>query len=360
MADNDRLLERLICIQPKTRDQDWNIMDDAYGCKLWDVHPSCQISGIGHGTKYQGYKHDAAKGIDQLRHTVIIDGLHGAQVRWKSFERVALRHGNSLVRSVITRLIAWSAYTFWIGLALVIISTKWAMAMVSSESYYGDDYYPTESYFDINGIVTALLMMALAIILFLMGVASIVFRPEFLITRWGGKKWGNQPWLFGVEGHCDIGEIESKLFGVNHGHLKWDAFGSPLSRHAPNEFGEVEGVDPMERADVRAYVQQVRARGDTRVGFYPFRRRVLTDLDIHARRHEYHDGDAVRGGAPADCVPAGGQRGRDAAGHRGVDGLDDQYAVPRMRSANGHAGTRVDAAGVEGEVGPAAGGLMLN
>src|SRR4051812_29122113 len=47
MADSDRLLERLICIQPRTRDQEWSAMDDAYGAKLWDIYPTCQISGIG-------------------------------------------------------------------------------------------------------------------------------------------------------------------------------------------------------------------------------------------------------------------------------------------------------------------------
>jgi len=89
--------------------------------------------------------------------------------------------------------------------------------------------------------------------------------PELLLKRVAGKKWNNQPWLFGIEGYCDIGLIESMLFGVNEGHLKWDPFGSPLSRHEPNEFGEVEGMDPMTYADVREYVDGIRARKESRV-----------------------------------------------------------------------------------------------
>jgi hypothetical protein len=98
-----------------------------------------------------------------------------------------------------------------------------------------------------------------------LGFMGVLFRPEFLMTEYSGKKWQNQPWLFGIEGHCDIGEIESKLFGTNEGHLKWAPFGSPLSRHQPNESGEVKGVDPMTRPDVQAEVRRIHAEGKTRV-----------------------------------------------------------------------------------------------
>jgi hypothetical protein len=260
MADSDRLLERLICIQPKTRGQEWDDMEDSYGAKLWDIYPSCQISGIGHGRRYQGQNRDDTKGVDQLRHTVIIDGLRGAQVRWKSFQRVSFKHRRSLIRELVRITMDWSAYLSLFGLVFIIIGASYA----SAQPEYVDGFQVSQG--GLTPYAASLLIPG--ILFFVIGAVFIFFTPEFLITRVGGKKWGNQPWLFGIEGYCPIGEIESKLFGTNEGHLKWDPFGSPLSRHAPNEYGEVQGEDPMGRPDVHEYVRRVRERGETRVSFF--------------------------------------------------------------------------------------------
>jgi hypothetical protein len=355
MADSDRLLERLICIQPMSRAQKWHETEDRYGAKLWDVYPTCQISGVGHGRAYQGQTRDAARGVDQLRNTVIIDGLRGAQVRWKGFARVAFKHRISLVRGLAKYMMDWSAYMALVGLCLII-------AGAAQPSYPRECYYDTCVGGGLNPF--AMTLIPPGVVFFVIGLAGILLTPEFLITRYGGKKWGNQPWLFGIEGHCPIGEIETKLFGTNEGHLRWDAFGSPLSRHRPNEFGEVEGVDPMSRPDVVEEVRRIRARGETRVRSSiscRFEAGAHTDPgpDIHARRHARHEGDAVRGGAAAHRVPARGQRGRHAARHRGVARLDDQHAVPRVRVANGLARAGGDAAGGKGANGPRARRLIL-
>jgi hypothetical protein len=108
MADSDSLLERLICIQPKSRNQRWNEMDDAYGANLWDIYPSCQISGIGHGHPGQSNSQVQGSVEEQLRHTVIIDGLRGAQVRWKSFQRVYTVHRIAFIRKIAQFLLDWS------------------------------------------------------------------------------------------------------------------------------------------------------------------------------------------------------------------------------------------------------------
>jgi hypothetical protein len=145
-----------------------------------------------------------------------------------------------------------------IGIALIAVAARAMSASGGGGSYY--DYYyssPAATY------GTTYLIPGIS--LFICGTIGIILTPELLIKRFGGKKWANQPWLFGIEGYCDIGEIEAKLFGTNEGHLKWDPFGSPLSRHEPNAYGEVQGVDPMSRADVREYVRKVRESGETRV-----------------------------------------------------------------------------------------------
>jgi hypothetical protein len=261
MADSDSLLERLICIQPNSRSDRWEEMDDAYGAKLWDIYPTCQISGLGHGHDYQSDNQVQQTSNDQLQHTFIIDGLRGASVRWKSFHRVYHLHRISLIRQIVKLLMEWSLYIALFGLILIIVGATSGSAGASSvdgQNFYGGNFYGGGS-----SIGSAIIIPG--VLIFIVGTIGLFLSPEFLIKRFGGKKWGNQPWVFGIEGYCDIGEIEAKLFGTNEGHLKWDPFGSPLSRHEPNYYGEVEGVNPMDRPDVQDYVRRVREKGETRV-----------------------------------------------------------------------------------------------
>jgi len=69
--DNDMLLERLMCLLPRDPEQDWYSVKDAYGSKLWDIYPSCQIAGICEDD------------------SVIIDGAFGATIHWDKFRKVA-------------------------------------------------------------------------------------------------------------------------------------------------------------------------------------------------------------------------------------------------------------------------------
>lgn len=45
--DSDMLLERLIFTLPKSPEQHWSQMDDAWDVKLWDIYPTCQVAGVG-------------------------------------------------------------------------------------------------------------------------------------------------------------------------------------------------------------------------------------------------------------------------------------------------------------------------
>ena len=46
--DNNMLLERLMCTLPKTPEQRWSDMSDAWNVNLWDIYPKCQVAGVGH------------------------------------------------------------------------------------------------------------------------------------------------------------------------------------------------------------------------------------------------------------------------------------------------------------------------
>jgi len=201
-------------------------MDDAYNANLWDIQPLTQVAGFGRGV-VDSSSSDASAA--QLRDTVIIDGFRAAKVRWKSFTAVYLTH-----RISWTRILA-GYYLNFSGVILFI------------------------------GILLMLLKISAGIFLIVLGLLGCLAAPEALYHQAGGKKWCNQPWLFGIEGYCDIGTLESKIFVTYQGHLKWSAFGSPLSRHRPDGYGDVLGVDPMTFQDVRDRAAELRSTKQGRV-----------------------------------------------------------------------------------------------
>jgi hypothetical protein len=81
--DSNMLLERLISMLPPNRELPWHIIEDAWGAKLWDLTPTCQVSGIGDNQ------------------TVILDGAHGATIRWKSLAPVAFSRRKTFYRDVM-------------------------------------------------------------------------------------------------------------------------------------------------------------------------------------------------------------------------------------------------------------------
>jgi hypothetical protein len=68
----DSLLERLICVQPTTPNQQWYNVSDAYDAKLWDIYTTCQISGVGHADSDMDKDQKT-----QVNDTVIVDGMRG-------------------------------------------------------------------------------------------------------------------------------------------------------------------------------------------------------------------------------------------------------------------------------------------
>lgn len=67
--DSDALLERLICLQQTQPGREWYHLGDAWGAKLWDIEPRCQIAAIGAGDE-----------------TVVLDGAYGASIQWDKCE----------------------------------------------------------------------------------------------------------------------------------------------------------------------------------------------------------------------------------------------------------------------------------
>ncbi|KAJ9627151.1 hypothetical protein H2203_003612 [Taxawa tesnikishii (nom. ined.)] len=194
--DSDMLLERLICTLPKSTDQPWSSMDDAWN-----------IAGIGEDD------------------TVIIDGCRGAAIRWKSFAPVKNLRRTSWKR-LGAQLALHSAGSVWfISIALMALP---------------DTLVP-------------------GVLFFIYSTVMIGAAPYLLRLMYSGKFWYTQPWFFGFEGYLDIETIESQIFGARLGRLQWSAWGSPLSRHHRNEHGECIGDDPTADPEVIEKVMRARS-----------------------------------------------------------------------------------------------------
>jgi hypothetical protein len=192
--DSNMLLERLVCVHPKTQDQLWLNTDDAWNAKLWDIYPTIQVAGVGHDD------------------TVILDGAFAAAIRWRSFARVS--HATRLSRKRKAARILVHAIPLFLLFAIVCL----AIPIAASRA--------------IGGILLAI------------SIPALLASPTLVRTMHTGKLWATQAWFFGFEGYLDIGTIEEHIFGAYMNRLTWSPSGSPLSRHRPSLHGECFGIDP--------------------------------------------------------------------------------------------------------------------
>ena len=204
--DSDCLLERLVCIQPRTPLGNWDNMEDAWDAKLWDIIPHCQVAGIGPGD------------------TVILDGAYGAAIRWKGFKTVLFAERISWKRTFAQLAIHGAPAYFITGISLV--------------AFYS--LFPP-----LLGFGAFLLTCSLIVMLMFPFLVRLLYM---------GKMWGAQPWFFGFEGYMDLETIESHIFGSRMTRLRWSPAGSPISRHVKNANGECVGIDPITDPGVRAMV----------------------------------------------------------------------------------------------------------
>ncbi|KAF2855235.1 hypothetical protein T440DRAFT_495809 [Plenodomus tracheiphilus IPT5] len=211
---SDQLLERLICVLPKTPNQPWHSMDDAYDAKLWDILPQdVGIAGVGEDD------------------SIILDGCRAANIRWKSFTPVAHTRRPTLTRTLARITLRLTT------LILLAAATLLALPFKTRTT------------------------TAIGIILLLISLTLIALSPWLLRTLYLGKFWDQQCWFFGFEGYLDLDTIETQIFGGRLGRMRWSGFASPLSRHERNEHGECVGVDPATDKEVADMIERGKRAG---------------------------------------------------------------------------------------------------
>lgn len=212
--DSNMLLERLICLLPKSASEPWHSLQDHWGASLWDIYPKTQVCGIGE--------------MD----SVILDGARAASIRWKSFKPV-LSRGNDTVKRWLTRiLLSVHGYFFFSGSFFLAFGVA-----INSIA------------FEIIGGIFLGLFLTISLSL-----------PPLVKNLYYGKIWSAQPWFFGVEGYMSLPDLERHVFGENFGRLSWSATGSSLSRHEAEEQDKYsnfcEGQDPSTYPDINARIKK--------------------------------------------------------------------------------------------------------
>lgn len=198
--DSNLLLERMICLLPNNLAAEWCSLEDTWNAKLWDIYPKTQICGIGDGD------------------TVILDGAHGAAIRWDKFVPVRTLGQETLRHKLMRWILRIMAPLFLPGFIWIILG-----ATIGG---------PPLLIF--GGIFQGF------------SVLTLLLSPILLRQIYCTPTHDSQPFFFGIEGYLDQYQLELLIFGSYEGRLNWSVASSPLSRHGLDRDGRLKGLPSLE------------------------------------------------------------------------------------------------------------------
>ncbi|KAJ5656056.1 hypothetical protein N7507_008006 [Penicillium longicatenatum] len=233
--DSNQMLERLVSLWPKyTPDVPGtskvqgeeryavagseallrNIADqDQYSVHLWDIHPLCDVVGIGN---------------DKFAPTVILDRCRGIPIRWKSFPKVRYVQNFEGFRECI------SQFVVWIG-AWFLLTGFNLFATVISLAFASVDHGNTIS---INKYMYGILVY--------LGIAWVIscFSPRAVRRLCSGGS-GLSCHLVGFEGTMTLREIEKAIYGNFTGRLSYAPSSTIFSQNIRHHKFRM-GVEPRD------------------------------------------------------------------------------------------------------------------
>lgn len=166
---------------------------------------------------------------------VIIDGMFGAAIRWKSFHLVQRTTRFSCIRFL--------AYLYFVLVDFLFITMSALAGNIRScHDYFLIPAIPEDK--DCWGPSNPIWKATIA-----MGVLFAIFclsSPCILQAMVCGKVRKADPALFGFEGYLPIDEVERRVFGGASGQLQWSPWATPLSRHKRGNYDDCIGIDPVQ------------------------------------------------------------------------------------------------------------------
>lgn len=232
--------------------------------------------------------------------TVIIDGALAANIQWHTFSPVRVERPRTWGRLVIKLALHSASVILILGAILLYVQhhitrqidevaadfpglssvptssvvpstspslTKRESAMPTTSSTSAPSLGQATTFVSsVVGLVLHLQVMQAFGIVFIVWSVLVILAAPWLIRRLYGGKFANpQPWLFGFEGYLPIDQIETLIFGNYKRRLRWHPFGSTLSKHEANEYGDCVGQDPFEFYQQRENIET--KSGDLKVNF---------------------------------------------------------------------------------------------
>ncbi len=196
--DNDRLLERIVCVLPSKDNvqSGWLTTNDSFGINLWDIEPRCQVAGI--------CNDDA----------IIIDGCHGITIGWESIPQIDFKTQKTASQKLVLSVLWSSGLFLFYGVFFVLI----LVYLVFLSIYVS--YIPDGALNSLIKILWWCIKVSTSLYL------SLGFIAPFCL-RWiySGSLAEISPHLIGIEGSMPIDQLERLVFGTvaGHGRLRYSA-----------------------------------------------------------------------------------------------------------------------------------------
>ncbi|KAF3058497.1 putative 3-hydroxyisobutyrate dehydrogenase protein [Daldinia childiae] len=207
-------------MQPLHRNAPWYQIEDAFGVRLWDIEPRCQVAGI----------------VDDQ--SVTLDGAVGASIQWDRMDQVAFFKRPTTARTFAkVALRTMPAYLF--GGILMVSIVAATLSQMQSLSYNG---------VSLEGLGAGMqVTLAIGIVFLVPGAIIFLLAPYMIFELYRGEFWSTQAMFIGIEGvPSNLGWVERNIFGLNQGRLKWSVAGSTLSQHKLSTYDECEALPPKE------------------------------------------------------------------------------------------------------------------
>ncbi|KAL5337360.1 hypothetical protein BJX70DRAFT_249511 [Aspergillus crustosus] len=258
--DSNQLVERLLCLSPKPGDQPppprpnengeytenfannaellCNVAEkDQYCTQLWDIHPLCNVVGIGD---------------DQATPTVIMDRCRGIPIRWTSFPRLKYASNMDGFRATISQWIVYlGAWFFASGFnqfqTVVTLAFSTTAPRNSTNTTVSSDSESVQTQ-QVIAFDRANLEYAMFSILVFIVIGWIIswFSPRAVRELCNNGTRGVSSHLVGIEGTLPLKDIEVALYGNYHDRLSYAPSTTPFCWHRLRHprFRQGQNVDP--------------------------------------------------------------------------------------------------------------------
>jgi hypothetical protein len=239
--DNDRLIERLVSMFPRSLDNKEEFFRsfaeiDQYETHSWDIEPRCQVVGVGDEPS-----------------TVILSECRAVPIRWKRFPRMMYKRHLGLKKGIAELVIRSGAWWMITGYGLAFTYAPIFLIFAELADYTADLANYIAKIADYFRITNPLFSgtqhhyqrwLWAAILLFICtGLLLSIFAPRAVRRLFGGAVLQSAPHLVAFEGIMPRADLERMVFGSDGGRLRYEPSSTPFARDFRHPYIR-KGIEP--------------------------------------------------------------------------------------------------------------------